>query len=139
MYEDQAEPQAQVDLEHADAQPSLDELPSFGSECAKTRKITMESLLNSKLNTFILILKHRRFCKRDWFSMKLSILHSKCWHIFEMNTFALKLNFCPKGPSEKRQRRMLRIIFSSKISQKLKNFCLEASGTILRIFYIRRK
>ena len=85
-----------------------------------------------ELNTFIWMIKHCRCCKRHSFSMILSILESIQGSIFEMNTFALKLMFCPKGPPEKRQRRVLRTIFFSKLHRKLKNCCLEAHWTIFR-------
>ena len=53
------------------------------------------------MNTFMLMIKHCGFCKRYSFSMILSILESIQGSIFEMNTFALKPKFCPKGPSER--------------------------------------
>ena len=106
---------------------------------AKPRKFSTSSLLNFDLNTFLWIVKHYRFSKSDPISMIRSILESICWDIFQNHTFALKLNFCPKGLPEKRQRRVLRTIFLKKICQKLKIFCPVAPGRNVELLSFRPK
>ena len=71
------------------------------------------------LNTSICITEYLRIWCRKRFSKVHFINDASGVRIFENPTFALKLDFCPKGPSDKRQRRVLRTILLSKLFQKL--------------------
>ena len=64
---------------------------------AKTRKFSTESLLNFKLYTLSLILKHRRFCKQDSFSINMSILESIA-HFLKWTHLRWSWFFARRGP-----------------------------------------
>ena len=67
----------------------------------KTQKLHYQIQELFNLKQFSLVVQYCRFCKWLYFSTIPSSLVSTQGTIFEINTFALKPNICPKGPSER--------------------------------------